>query len=261
MNEAALVRRLRLVWAFASGSSLAKISGFSTEWFRLSCGVTPIKTNNPRQRTKQMKTRHPPPAPPRFSAQCGAAILLLATSLFLSGCSTIDKLRAPALAGDPSTSSVVVVQCESTWQGALAIKTPQRVVSGAILSIVGPQQVKHVDGSGVAGLIIFSDVAPGEYNLARIETTREVYNQGTWHETYNIPGESVTNYIFSVKAGEPKYLGVVTVEETQKLKRRVDFGLKPGKQAEIAAWEKFISLYPGSSWANAVQKRISELKQ
>jgi len=88
-----------------------------------------------------------------------------------------------------------------------------------------------------------------------------VYNQGTWHETYNIPGESVTNYIFSVKAGEPKYLGVVTVEETQKLKRRVDFGLKPGKQAEIAAWEKFISLYPGSSWANAVQKRISELKQ
>jgi len=143
----------------------------------------------------------------------------------------------------------------------LAIKTPQRVVSGAILSIVGPQQVKQVNGRGVAGLIIFSDVAPGEYNLAGIETTREVYNQGTWHETYNIPGESVTNYIFSVKAGEPKYFGVVTVEETQKLKRHVDFGLKPGKEAEIAAWEKFISLYPGSSWANAVQKRISELKQ
>src|SRR6266436_4568244 len=79
------------------------------------------------------------------------------------------------------------------------------------------KQMKQVNGRGVAGLIIFSDVAPGEYNLAGIETTREVYNQGTWHETYNIPGESVTNYIFSVKAAEPKYLGVVTVEETQKL--------------------------------------------
>ncbi len=202
-----------------------------------------------------MKTRHPPPAPPRYSAQCGAAILLLAASLFLSGCATIDKIKAPSLDGDPSKLAVVVVKCESTWQGLLGIKTPQQPVSG-IISGTGAD----AHGRGVADLIIFRYVPPGECKLVAIQLTRKEYNQQVW-QSYGFPPESVKDYTFSVKAGEVKYLGVVTVEETQKLKRAVDFGLKPGKEAEIAAWEKFISLYPGSSWANAAQKRISELKQ
>ena len=202
-----------------------------------------------------MKTKHPPPAPLRFSAQCGAAILLLATSLFLSGCATVDKIKAPSLNGDPSKIAVVVVKCESTWQGLLGIKTPQQPVSGIISG-----EVAEARGRGVADLIIFRYVPPGECKLVAIELTRKVYNQQVW-QTYGIPRESVKDYTFSVKAGEVTYLGVVTVDETQKLKRAVDFGLKPGKEAEIAAWEKFITLYPGSSWANEAQKRISELKQ
>jgi hypothetical protein len=155
----------------------------------------------------------------------------------------------------------------------LGVKTRQRVVGGSIFGIDGPAQVKQAGLHGwlmpnepsyaarAADMLIF-DLPPGKYNLATIETTRQVYNHGTWHEEYKIPAESVENYVFSVKLGEPKYLGVVTVEETQKLKGSVDFGLKPaGKEAEIAAWEKFISLYSRSSWANSVQKRISELKQ
>ena len=205
-----------------------------------------------------MNTRHLPRAPSCFFQQNGAVILV---SLFLSGCASVDRITAPSLKGDPSTSSVVVVKCESSWRGMLGFKESQNVVSGAILSIRGPKQVNIVNGRGVANLLIFSDVTPGEYNLGRVETTRHVANQGTWHESYNIPGEDARNYVFTVKTGEPKYLGVVTVEETQKLKRSVVFGLQQSKEAEIAAWEKFNSLYAESAWANAVRKRISELKQ
>src|SRR6185436_4462571 len=170
------------------------------------------------------------------------------------GCATVDKIKAPSLDGDPSKFAVVVVKCESTWQGVLGIKTPQKPVKGAI-ACEGPTAV----GRGVADLIIFRDVTPGECKLGAIELTRSMPNGGQAWQLYAVPPDK--DYTFSVKAGEVKYLGVVTVVETQKLKRTVDIGLKPGKEAEIAAWEKFITLYPGSSWANEAQKRISELKQ
>jgi len=116
-------------------------------------------------------------------------------------------------------------------------------------------------GSGVADLLIFPSVPPGDCKLAVVELTRKMPNVGQVWTLYAIPRESIKDYSFSVKAGEVKYLGVVKVVEKQNPKRSVDIGLKPGKEAEIAAWEKFITLYPGSSWANEAQKRISELKQ
>jgi hypothetical protein len=181
---------------------------------------------------------------------------LLGISLFLSGCATVDKIKAPSLEGDPSKLAVVVVKFESTWQGLLSItKTPQHPVKGLI-----DGEAAQAIGRGVADLIIFPNVPPGECKLAAFELTRNMSNGQVW-QMYAIPRESVKDYTFSVKAGEVKYLGVVTVVEKQNPKRTVDIGLKPGKEAEIAAWEKFIALYPGSSWANEAQKRISELKQ
>ena len=204
-----------------------------------------------------MKPSHPPPATPPFSARCGSAILLLATSLFLGGCTAIDKIKSPSLGGDPSKVAVVVVKCESTWQGLLSIiKTSQHPTKGLIES-----GVTNVIGRGVADLLIFPNVPPGDCKLAVVELTRKMPDGGQVWQLYAIPRESIKNYSFSVKAGEVKYLGVVKVVEKQNPKRSVDIGLKPGKEAEIAAWEKFITLYPGSSWANEAQKRISELKQ
>lgn len=200
-----------------------------------------------------MKTRYLPYATSSFS-------LAILFSLFLSGCATVDKITAPSLKGDPSTSSVVVVKCKSSWQGVLGIKESQDAVSGVILSVVSPQEVKQVNGRAAANLIIFSDVPPGEYNLASVATIRHTSNGGKWRQVYNVPGDDATKYVFTVKAGEPKYLGVVTIEETQTLKRSVAFGLKESSGAEKEAWEKFSSLYPQSAWTSAVQKRISELK-
>src|SRR6185503_11258589 len=133
-----------------------------------------------------MKTKHPPSAPLRFSAQCGAAILLLGISLFLSGCATVDKMKAPSLEGDPSKFAVVVVKFESTWQGLLSItKTAQHPVKGLI-----DGEAAQAIGRGVADLIIFPNVPPGECKLAAFELTRNMSNGQVW-QMYAIPRESV----------------------------------------------------------------------
>jgi hypothetical protein len=141
--------------------------------------------------------------------------------------------------------------------GIFDIKTPQQIESGVLLSTDGS---RGVDGHAVAGLIIFSGVPPGEYNLARVQTT---WQSGTYinQHTYNVPPREAVNFIINVKVGEPKYLGVVTVEEIRKTDQRsVIFDLKQSKESEVAAWEKFSELYQGSPWASEVQKRLTELR-
>src|SRR6185436_177212 len=120
-----------------------------------------------------MKTTHPPPAPPPFSARCGTAILLFAISHFLSGCASAPK----ALTGDPSTSSIVVVQCKSTWRAValLGMKESQKILGGTLLNadVNGPKnRTTMVNGQAVNGLIIFSDVSPGVYQLTRVQAYR-----------------------------------------------------------------------------------------
>src|SRR5213593_4821107 len=132
-----------------------------------------------------MKPSHPPPVTPPFSARCGSAILLLATSLFLSGCAAVDKIKAPYLNGDPSKFAVVVVKCESTWEGLLSLwKTPQQPVKGLIEG-GGTNAI----GRGVADLIIFPYVPSGECKLAAFELTRKMNNGQVW-QMYAIPRES-----------------------------------------------------------------------
>lgn len=184
--------------------------------------------------------------------------ILLSTTVLLSGCATLDKLNAPSLNGGPTTSALVVVKTEAIMHGIFDIKTPQQIESGVLLSTEGS---RWVDGRAVAGLIIFSDVPPGEYNLARVQTTWHAGTMISQH-TYNVPPLKALNFIINVKVGEPKYLGVVTVEEMRKTDQRgVIFDLKQSKESEVAAWEKFSELYQGSPWAIEVQKRLTELRR
>ena len=182
--------------------------------------------------------------------------LVLVVASFLSGCAAIDKLTAPTLSGTPTNSALIVISCEAKMHGVLGITTSQEVVGGVLMRTDGS---KRIDGQAVAGLIIFSDVPPGDYNLARVETTWRAGNMTSTHR-YNVPPQSVSNFIVTVKVGELRFLGVVTVEESRRTEDRgVVFALKPSNSAERDAWEKFTQMYQGSPWTGAVQKRRSEL--
>lgn len=185
-------------------------------------------------------------------------LLFLLTTIFFGGCAFMDKLRAPSLNGSPATSSVVVVECEAIMSGAFGITTSQQIKGGILLRTDGSQLI---NGQAVGNFIIFSNVPPGEYGLARIQTT---WQAGTLvnHYTYNVPPDKVLNYIFSAKVGEPKYMGIVTVEDVRTLSERgINFGIRENKDTEFAAWEKFNQIYEGSPWVFEVQKRLSELKR
>ena len=187
-----------------------------------------------------------------------AAGIFLPVVVLLSGCVALQKLSAPSLSGSPDSSALVIVEAEAIMYGMLGIKSSQQVEGGVLLSIDGS---KRIDGGAVAGLIIFSNVPAGEYNLARVQTTWNAGNM-TWQHTYNVPPDKALSFVISVRVGEPKYLGIVTVEEVRKTDQRgVIFDLKQSKESEISAWEKFIELYQGSSWSADAQKRLAEVRR
>ena len=186
------------------------------------------------------------------------SVFLLVISVFLNGCAVIDKIKAPSAGVSPATSSFVVVKAEVIVRGAIGITTSQQLQGGVLLRTDGSNRI---DGRAAAGLIIFPDVPPGEYSLARIQTT---WQQGSTvrSNTYDVPQDKVLNYVFDAKLGEPEYLGVVTIEDVRKSsERKISYGINNDKQEEIAAWEKINQIYQGSLWVNEVQKRLSELRR
>ena len=186
------------------------------------------------------------------------SVFLLVISVFLNGCAVIDKIKAPSAGVSPATSSFVVVKAEVIVRGAIGITTSQQLQGGVLLRTDGSNRI---DGRAAAGLIIFPDVPPGEYSLTQIQTT---WQQGNIvrSNTYDVPADKVLNYVFDAKLGEPKYLGVVTIEDVRKPgERGINYGINDDKQEEIAAWEKISQIDQGSLWVNEVQKRLSELRQ
>ncbi|MEK6726572.1 MAG: hypothetical protein AABY54_08515 [Deltaproteobacteria bacterium] len=183
---------------------------------------------------------------------------LMGAGLFLLGsCAVIDKINAPTLEGAPATSALVVVNCEAVMHGMLGLKTPQQVTGGTLRDADGFNPIR---GRTVSGLIIFSNVPPGRYYLAKIETTWQAGNT-TWQHTYEVPPEKIPSLTVSTTLGEPTFLGVVTVEEIRKPSERgVTFRHNPSKDAELGAWRKFLQLYEGSVWENMIKKRIAELQ-
>lgn len=186
------------------------------------------------------------------------SVFLLAISIFLNGCAVLDKIEAPSIGSGPATSSFVVVKAEVIVRGAFDITTSQQLQGGVLLRTDGSNRI---DGRAAADLIIFPDLPPGEYSLTRIQTT---WQQGSIvrSNTYDVPPDKVLNYVFNVKLGEPKYLGVVTIEDARNPNvRGISYGIDNNKNEEIAAWEKISQIYQGSEWVNEVQKRLSELRQ
>ena len=182
---------------------------------------------------------------------------LLGTILLLSGCATLDRINAPTLSGVPTTSALVVVDCEAVMHGMLDLKTPQQVVGGELRDSDG---FNPIAGRAISGLIIFSDVPPGGYYLARVNT---VWQAGTTtnRHTYVIPPEKVRNLTVSTKVGDPRFLGTVTVEEIRKPSEwGVNIDLKPSKEAELKAWQKFLQIYKDSLWDKAIRQRITEIE-
>jgi len=180
----------------------------------------------------------------------------LAASFFLGGCATADKVFAPPLSGTPATSSLVLVVCDASMLGVFDLRTRQNVQFGVL---VGTGGYGRFVGYAVSNLIVFSNIPPGEYSLTGIRATWAAGNAVHTH-SYLVPESQASSFVVKTKLGEPKFLGVVAVQEVRKLHEQgVKFTVTSSKEAEAQAWARFVQMYSGHSWASAAQKRLSEL--
>jgi hypothetical protein len=179
------------------------------------------------------------------------------TILLLSGCTAIDRINAPTLSGNPATSALVVVDCEAVMHGMFGVKSPQQVVQGQLLDSDG---FNPIEGRAISGLMIFPRVPPGRYYLARVNTVWQAGTISNEH-TYVIPPEKVPILTVNTKAGEPRFLGIVTVEEIRNRRERgINVGLRPGKEAELKAWQRVLRIYQDSPWDKSIRQRIAEIE-
>jgi hypothetical protein len=176
--------------------------------------------------------------------------------IIATGCSSIEKMNAPLLLGSPVDSALVIVKVDALMHGSFGITSSQEIKGGILLRTDGS---KRIDAKAVSGLIIFSNVPPGEYNLAGVEAQWQAGTTSYVHK-YAVPPESVGKFVFSVKIGEPRFVGLITINEyRQGGRRNFEFLLHPSKEIERTTWEKFTELYPKSDWNNFVLKKINDL--
>ena len=173
--------------------------------------------------------------------------------VFLGGCSTVDRLNAPALEGKPGETGLVVVRAEATLQGFR--DTSGQVVVGGTLLRVG--QGDRIEGKAAAGYIVFSGLAPGDYLLETVHTTWTDLNYTIRHR-YAVGDESTAQ--LAVRAGEPAFIGFVRIREVRSAQEgRVYVEWRRTREDEAAAWRWFSGVFGAHPWAEAARRRLAAL--
>lgn len=204
--------------------------------------------------------------------------VLIAIVVAVGGCAGTDRRSAPPLDGAQGNSALVVVEFEGTVRVGLGIARNRKVDGGMLLSADG---FARVEGRAVSNLIVFSDVPPGEYRLARIDTTFQPVEQVCsgqpmvcrpgviYSRRFEIPADRLREYAVIASLGVPKFLGAIAVEEryvpenlvTSISSRAVNVALSRSKEAEARVWTRFAQIFDGHPWAAEARKRIAELAQ
>jgi len=172
------------------------------------------------------------------------ANLVAVTSVLavLCACTTVDRLNAPPLAGAPATSALALVHVEASLRG-MRDSVSLQVVTGATL--------ERIDAKAAAGYVVFSDLPPGPYRLTTLYTT---WNNLTYvvEHLYTLPQDSTRVYDVELRAGEPCFIGAISIEDVQTSGQRgLNVQLRDRAKAEALAWPWFARVYASSPWAAA----------
>jgi hypothetical protein len=205
------------------------------------------------------------------------SLALLTFGISLAGCAGTGERNASSLRATPATSSLVVVECEAVTRVLFNIVRRKEVRGGMLLSADG---FTRVEGRAVSNLIVFSDVPPGEYSLARIDTTWQPAPLCSGHpikcspgkvfsHRYEIPADQLRRFAVNARLGEPKFLGAIVLEGdhvpadqlTSITEEGVKMAFSTSNEAEVRAWKQFVQIYDGHPWAVEAQKRLTKLRQ
>ena len=179
--------------------------------------------------------------------------IVLAALALLSGCGALDRISAPSLEGSPETTGIVVIEPDITFY-APTLGTPYgvRLISGALARVDDPKQVLR--SRAVSGLVVFSNFAPGKWQLVLIEgelppghMLPDEYTR--WRRHYEVPTANSDSFTFDVRAGEVVYAGAAIADDARAESRGIRFARHDDTAAERSAWSRMEELYPNSAWA------------
>ena len=181
--------------------------------------------------------------------------LSLATALALVSCTALAKLGAPDLSGSPDSTGLVVVDCEVEVIAAiLGIRSSATPVGGLLARVDGEKEL--AEGGEVSGLVVFSGLTPGRWQLAMIEADWQAGNS-TWRKTLAVDPAESASFAFDVRAGEPVYVGRVRIEDDARSSSSgVRFALDPDSGAEQEAWQTLAEIYDEGAWAEKLRSKL-----
>lgn len=179
-----------------------------------------------------------------------AAALIVGTT----ACTALARLDAPSLHGTPESSGILVVDPDITVIAAIfGIRSSASPVGGILPRVDGTEQI--VEGGSASGVVIFSDLPPGKWQLVMIEANWQAGDY-THLNRYGVPLESVDDFTFDVRAGEPIYVSTKIEDDRRSGSRGVRYQRRTDADGEREAWKSMSDIYAESAWAPVFRKKL-----
>jgi hypothetical protein len=180
------------------------------------------------------------------SAPWRVAILVPAL-LLLAACA----IRPPLL-GSPADSGMLVVDGVARFKGIVGGPVETPIVAA---SVRRPADRVSIKLSAVDGLVVFSNLKPGTYELEAL------YVKPADTELHlTIPPEQRPRFTVQVVKGHISYIGLVHARAETSLRRiGAEFGMARSAATERSALIRVRGIYPGSKWDGILTRRIAEL--
>ncbi len=156
------------------------------------------------------------------------------------------------LSGSPDVAGLLVIEPEISTKSFMGERTKSEPVKVVIRKVVGDLQI---DGEIVHGLFVFQGLKPGKYQLVSVSTKpakKEV--------TLLVPSENEDQFTFEIEPGEPRYIGVVNIQQDMQLKELgIHYQIKANANRERAAWRLLINQLNRSQWKPVIARHLESL--
>lgn len=174
--------------------------------------------------------------------------VFIASVLVIYGCT----LRPP-LAGSPADSGMLVVDGVVRIRGAVGGSAETPVIAAAIRR---PADRISIRLSAVDGLVVFSNLKPGSYELETLYV-----KPGNTELHLTIPSEQRRRFTVQVVKGHVSYIGLVYARAEMSSRHiGTEFGMGRSRATERSVLAKVRKAYPESRWDGVLTRRIVDLQ-
>ena len=195
-------------------------------------------------------------------------VALAVLMILLQGCAAMQEhfasvtetpARTPGkLDASVYETGILLVKAEMIGKDLFG-KHSYNITAASLATASDPEQVKRV-GNFADGLIVFSDLPPGDYAVVRVDGWR---NTGNGMATLKMPVPLDPMHTITIEAGDAKYFGKVTCRDAREGRvgrsQWVAEWSEDGEE-EALAWEELRDEYSTSMWVPTIIARMKSAR-